>query len=273
MQRYAHQSFSEDPESVPVRDAATVLVIDDRPELEVLMVQRATGAVFGPSAWVFPGGRVDPDDAADHGHITVGLTDEMASTVLEVPRGGRAWWIAAVRETLEEAGLLLGSADTPAGVVSEIRRAVHADPTVFIHAVSEAGVSLDLRGLHEVARFITPVGPPRRFDARFFVAKAPAGQTAEHDAGEVVRHGWIRPADAIARWSAGEFPLMSVTHRMLACLARYRSTDEVLAVAAERRAADRIRVDDPEGEYRVLLPGDVGYETAELEIEHGWVRI
>ena len=60
---------------------------------------------------------------------------------------------------------------------------------------------------------------------------------------------------------------------MLACLARYQTADEVLTVASTRRPADRIRVSDPDGDYHVLLPGDPGYETAELEIEHGWVRI
>lgn len=273
MHRYAHQPSAADPGAVPVRDAATVLVVDDRPELEVLMVQRASGAVFGPSAWVFPGGRVDPDDAADHEHITHGLSDETASQFLDVPIGGRAWWVAALRETLEEAGLLLGVHGAPAGVVDRIRTSVHADSASFIQAVSSAGLTLDLRDIHEVARFITPVGPPRRFDARFFLARAPSDQTAEHDADEVVRHCWIRPSDAIAEWRSGAFPLMSVTHRMLSCLARYESSCAVEAVARARRPPDRIRVADPDGAYRVLLPGDEGYEHADLEVEHGWVRI
>lgn len=249
------------------------MVVDDRPDLEVLMVQRTSSAVFGPSAWVFPGGRVDPDDAADHEHITLGLTDEEASVLLDLSSGGRAWWIAAVRETLEEAGLLIGSTAAEPALVNDIRSAVHADPTAFVDRMATNGLRIDLRELHEVARFITPIGPPRRFDARFFLARAPAGQTAEPDANEVVHHCWIRPTDALEHFQAGEFPLMSVTHRMLACLARYARTDDVLKRAADRRPVERIRVADPEGEYQVLLPGDAGYETAEVEIEQGWVRI
>jgi len=249
------------------------MVIADQPDLEVLMVQRNSRVAFGPSAWVFPGGRVDADDASDHDHVTVGLTDEEASTALEVGSGGRAWWIAALRETLEEAGLLLGVGETQMESIDRIRTAVHEDPTVFIHRLSDADLTVDLSVLHEVARFVTPVGPPRRFDARFFVARAPVGQTAHPDAGEIVHHRWISPARAIEEWASGDFPMMSVTHRMLACLGRYESVDDVMTAAGERRPANRIRVADPEGEYRVLLPGEPGYETADIEIEHGWVRI
>ena len=66
---------------------------------------------------------------------------------------------------------------------------------------------------------------------------------------------------------------MSVTHRMLACLARYDSADEVVEAARARRPAQRVRVNDPEGAYEVVLPGDPGYETADVEIEHGWIRL
>ena len=65
MSNYAHNASVEDADQVPIRHAATVMIVADRPSLNVLMVQRTSRAVFGPSAWVFPGGRVDPDDAAD----------------------------------------------------------------------------------------------------------------------------------------------------------------------------------------------------------------
>ena len=66
---------------------------------------------------------------------------------------------------------------------------------------------------------------------------------------------------------------MSVTHRMLACLARYDSVDALLSTAGGYPPTHRVRVIDPDGEYHVVLPGEPGYDTAELEIEHGWVRI
>jgi len=270
---YAHQPGIEQPEKVPIRHAATVMIVDDRPDLHVLMVQRTSRAVFGPSAWVFPGGRVDPDDAVESTHVVHGLDPDEASAMLEVERNGRAWWVAGLRETLEEAGLLLGAGDAPLELIERTRDAVHADASVFIDVLEDQGMSLDISQMIDVGRFITPMGPPRRFDARFFLAAAPSGQVARHDEEEVVRHEWIRPGDAIAAFRREEFPMMSVTHRMLACLARYGSVDAAMAVASERRPHQRVRVNDPDGAYEVVLPGEPGYETAEVEIEHGWIRI
>lgn len=273
MSSYAHQAPVEDPEQVPIRHAATVMIVQDRPKLQVLMVQRTSRAVFGPSAWVFPGGRVDPDDAAELSHVVHGLSDAEASAMLEVPTNGRAWWVAGLRETLEEAGVLLGAGDASLPVIEATRDAVHADAGVFVDALAANGLSLDLSEMSEVGRFITPMGPPRRFDARFFVAAAPTDQVAQHDEEEVVQHVWIEPSEAIAQFRRDAFPMMSVTHRMLACLARYETVSDLMVVAKERRPAQRVRVNDPDGAYEVVLPGEPGYETAEVEIEHGWIRI
>ena len=110
--------------------------------------------------------------------------------------------------------------------------------------------------IEEVARFVTPLGSPRRFDARFLVALAPSGQEPSHDKGEIVNWDWIRPQDALDRWAAGELEMLSPTVRLVACLSRYRSAPQVMAVAKKRLDYKRVRVDDPEGEYRVVLPGE-----------------
>ncbi|MEM7275219.1 MAG: NUDIX hydrolase [Actinomycetota bacterium] len=270
-----------DPTAVPISHAATVMILDDRgPEddLHVLLVHRTARVVFAPDMWVFPGGRVDPDDhAADLERLCTGLTDAEASAILEVERGGLAWWLAAARETLEESGLLLaatagGSAPSPA-TIADLRARVLDDERAFADELVARDITIDVTPIEEVARFITPVGPPRRFDARFFVARTPPDQEPSHDAGEIVNHSWFRPADALARWQAGDMAMMSPTVRMVACLTRYRSADDVLAVARRRLPYQRVRVDDPEGEYRVLLPGEPGYEAADLEVESGWVRL
>jgi len=273
--KYAHQPTVADADGVKLRHAATVMILADRPELEVLMVRRTSRAVFAPSAWVFPGGRVDPHDALapDVSHVVHGLDDVAASAALGVPNNGRAWWLAGLRETLEESGLLIGAGDAPADAVERIRTAVQDDAGALVSALVENDVRLDLGELVDVGQFITPIGPPRRFDARFFVALAPLDQNASHDKEEVVEHRWVRPADAVTQWRAGDFPIMSVTHRMLACLQRYESSAAVMKVARSRGPEQRVRVNDPDGEYEVLLPGEPGYETAEVEIEHGWVRI
>lgn len=263
-----------DPSEVAIRPAATVMLLDDRPTLQVLMLRRTAKVVFAPDNWVFPGGRVDPDDHLDHfDDLCLGLTDREASAILDVEHGGLAWWVAACRETLEEAGLLLAPEIPPSLDLAALRDQVQANELAFVDLLLEAKLRLDVTAIEEVARFITPLGPPRRFDARFFVAKAPSDQHETHDDGEIVNTAWLEPSEAIRRWQQGEMTMMTPTVRMLACLERFGSVDEVLAAAKQRSPYQRVRVVDPEGEYVVVLPGEPGYETAELEVESGWIRL
>ena len=264
----------DDAGSVPVRDAATVLIVRDAPDLEVLMVQRASRLAFAANAWVFPGGRVDQSDAAHASKVGVNLDDRAASDMLDVGQGGLAWWFAAIRETLEEVGLLLGAGHVDPALVGGLRAALDdTGSEAFSGLLGERGHLLDLSTVHEVARFVTPIGPARRFDTRFFLASAPAEQVPTHDESEIVATRWMRPADAMDAWRAGEMELMAVTHRMLACLDRFESAAAALECAASRPPAARLRVDDPEGQYVVFLPGEPGYDDAELEIEHGSIRL
>ena len=277
-QRYGHLDF--DPETVPVSPAATVMLVDDRPpidggepELHVLMVERTARVVFAPSAWVFPGGRVDPDDhSQEFNELCEGLTDAEASSILEMSHGGLAWWLAACRETLEEAGLLLAAHQVDIDVEA-MREAVRKDEGIFVDLLLQHGITIDATAIEEVARFITPVGSPRRFDARFFVARAPLDQEPHHDDGEIVSWEWVKPAEALDRWRAGSFEMISPTVRMVDCLTRYQSADAVMTAARRRAPYQRVRVIDPAGQYRVVLPGEAGYDEAELEVESGWVRL
>ena len=264
-----------DPEKVAIRPAATVMLVDDRPDLHVLLVHRTARAVFAPDSWVFPGGRVDPEDHLDDFEtLCRGLDDAEASRRLGVDHGGLAWWIAACRETLEEAGLLLAAGEAADhDTVVRLRHRVLEDESLFPDLLLEEGLSLDATLIEEVARFITPPGPPRRFDARFFVALAPHDQEPSHDEGEIVNWEWVRPQQALESWAAGEIQMMSPTVRMVACLARHRTAADVMKLARRRNEYQRVRVDDPQGDYRVLLPGEEGYDTADLEVETGWVRL
>src|SRR6202167_5136938 len=108
-------------ESMPLRQAATVMLVRDAPEpdsegrtLEVLMVRRNLNSDFVGGAFVFPGGAVDPlDGGAEAEAACSGRSDAEASILLGVASGGLAYWVAALRETFEEAGLLL--AERPEG--------------------------------------------------------------------------------------------------------------------------------------------------------------
>jgi len=263
-----------DPLAVPVSPAATVMLLDDRPELQVLMLRRTAKVVFAPDNWVFPGGRVDPEDHVDDfDRLCQGLTDRDASAIIDVERGGLAWWLAACRETLEEAGLLLAADLAPTVDVHDLRDRVRADEDRFVDLMLDNRLTLDVTAIEEVARFITPVGPPRRFDARFFVAKTPHSQIAQQDDGEIVNLAWLQPQEALDRWRRDEMTMMTPTVRMLECLSRYDSVDDVLRVARKRLPYQRVRVADPDGDYRVLLPGEEGYADADVEVETGWIRL
>ena len=158
--------------------------------IEVLMVKRTPRAAFGATAWVFPGGRVDSGDEQWATKVLTGLSDREASELLELEHGGLAWWLAAVRETWEEAGLLVG-AGNGVELVPRLRALLDAQEFVFGASLQQLLLRLDITAMFEVARFTTPIGPPRRFDTRFFVAEAPRGQSVQIDEQEIVEARWI----------------------------------------------------------------------------------
>jgi 8-oxo-dGTP pyrophosphatase MutT (NUDIX family) len=228
--------------TVPVRDAATVMLLRDGADgLEVFMVRRSLRLVFAGGAHVFPGGAVDAADR-DVAGWAVGRTDEDASAVLGVPRGGLAFWVAAVRECFEEAGFLLAvdaagefvQLDDPATAerFAEHRRAVTSGERSLADICAEEQLRLGLDGMQYVSRWITPEGSPRRFDTRFFVCAAPERQTPVHDATETIAHEWVRPAEVLRRHHEGAVDLMTPTRRSLEWLDSQPTADDALEAAA-----------------------------------------
>lgn len=264
-----------DPAAVAIRPAATVMLVDDRPDLHVLMLRRNARQVFASDMWVYPGGAVDVADAEEAAPYCDGLDDITASRRLGVAGGGLAYWVAAIRECFEEAGVLFS---TPPGGVDAIQRLAERRDQLnrhevdFLDIVREEGLRLQVDRLEPVAHWITPMGPPRRFDTRFFVAGLPEGQVAAHDEGEAVHHEWVRPADALEAWGAGLRDMMSPTARMLKCLLPFTSAREVLDSVAARLPAEQVRVTRVP-EYRVMLPGDPGYDQGDPDAEFGWVAL
>lgn len=251
-----------DPTEVEVRDAATVMLVRDASRgPEVFLLQRNPSNVFVGGAYVFPGGAVDPEDR-DTGleAFCAGLTDRDASAALGLEGGGLAFWVAAIRECFEECGILLAydrdgrplRFDDPpvAERFAEHRARVDQGDRLLADVCGAEGLTLATDRLGFVSRWITPEGPPRRYDTRFFVAPAPSGQVGTHDGREAVADVWMRPADAIARAAAGEIPLIEPTLANLDTIARFGTTDEVLAGAP-----------DP-SPIRIPLPGESGIEGA-----------
>lgn len=273
-----------DPEDVPVRMAATVLIVDQRPDLQVLMIERNARSVFAGSMWVYPGGSVDPDDASAAADAAVGgITDVRASELLGVEYAGIAHWVAALRETFEETGVLITHPDCApdmtdpqvAARFEKYRDAVNNGTLDFVDMVRSEAIILDGAAVHPVARWVTPVGPPRRFDARFFIAAMPAGQIPEHDNNEAVAHQWVAPQVALDAVASGEMAMMSPTTSVLERLAMFTTADQAIAAAQSATVADdetiRIRV-AADGSHTVAWPHDVDYGQADPRLEDGVVR-
>ncbi len=119
--------------------------------------------------------------------------------------------------------------------------------------------------VHYFAHWVTPRGAPRRYDTRFFVAAAPPGQIAAHDAGETIAEVWISPHDALARHRAGDIEIIFPTIRNLQAIGRFATSAELLE-AAERASSAVPAIEPrvvPDGNgMRIVLPGDPAYERA-----------
>lgn len=276
-----------DPTQIPIRHAATVLILDERPDLHVLMLKRNARSVFVGDMWVFPGGAVDEHDATPEADALVaGRTDPACSAELGVDSGGIAYWVAVLRETFEEAGVLIAR-DRRTGELLDFRdsdvaerfdrhrHVVNTTESAFIDIVGQERLDLDGAGVHYVARWVTPLGPPRRYDTRFFVTAMPAGQVPLHDDDEAVHHEWVRAADALAANERDEMIMMTPTLSMLQRLASFSSASEALDAA--QRASDRddeaVRIRyNVEGHRRIAYPADGDYADANPVAEHGLLR-
>jgi 8-oxo-dGTP pyrophosphatase MutT (NUDIX family) len=273
--------FPEVTDPVALRQAATVMLVRDadQPEsdgsaLEVLMVRRNLQSDFVGGAFVFPGGAVDPlDGGAEAEAACAGRSDAEASILLGVDSGGLAYWVAALRETFEEAGLLLAERpDGPpllAGEPAEearftaARAAVNAGTRRFLDLCRDEKLRLLVGQVHYFAHWIAPRGAPRRFDTRFFVAAAPAGQLAAHDAGETIAATWISPRRALEDHRNGVFEMIFPTIRNLQAISRFATAAALLDAAA--RASGSVPIIEPRvvadgNGVRILLPGDEGYD-------------
>jgi 8-oxo-dGTP pyrophosphatase MutT (NUDIX family) len=244
-----------------VRPAATVLLVRDRADgnepgddgIEVLMLERRLDSGFVPGAWVFPGGALDPSDHEPAAHrITDGPHEEPASAELGIPEHGLAHRVAAVRETFEESGVLLAehpprTAPDPTLVerLQADRHRLEVGELTVVDLCARHDLRLRTAALRPFAHWITPEGAPRRYDTRFFLTPAPAGQLATPCGREATAAHWVTPEQVLGRAATGELPLILPTERCLRSIAAYRSTASLLAAVddalagAPRWVADR----------------------------------
>lgn len=259
--------------AVAPRAASTTLVVRDGARgFEVLMVRRSASASFMPGSYVFPGGAVDLADAsADAGAACDESPAALAARIGAVTGVGeqaQAYAVAALRECFEECGLWLGAfdADTPVEWHA-LRSRLHGGDTLAAVARA-ANASLATSALQPWSRWVTPVGLPKRFDTLFFVARAPAGQLPEPDAGETTALAWVAPVDALRRHVQDAFPMEFATVQTMLSLRPLAAADvdALLGHAAAQRQLPavhpRLLLDAQGFVSGVVLPGQPGYGEA-----------
>jgi 8-oxo-dGTP pyrophosphatase MutT (NUDIX family) len=224
-----------------VHDAATVALLRDGGDgVQTWLLTRKVSLVFAAGRSVFPGGRVEDEDA-----------DLPYAAPPPGPWPPRIYG-AAVRETFEETGLLLS---VPAAYRPEARADVEAGRLSFGALLRRHRLAVDVSALRPWDRWITPPGEPRRYDTRFFVAAIPDGVDVAHVSGEASAAGWVSVRQALAEGERGARQLLPPTLATLTVLASYPRVADVLAAAGERTLSPiepRIRVLD--GVRYVELP-------------------
>ena len=249
------------------RKAASVIVLRDLPAggVEVLMLRRAErDGDLRSGAAVFPGGVLDANDRQAHPHC-LGWDDVSASQALRLAEGGLDYLVAAARESFEEVGLLFAEGlhpDALAQAYARWREPMQRGERPIAALCSELNLRIDLRDWAYFSHWLTPPGAPKRFDTRFFVTRAPQGQTAEADGGEAVELMWLTPVQALE--PARGLKLLPVTRRTLQVLGGFASAQAVLDHARAQVEVPLTmprRAESAKGQ-RVVLPD-----------EHAWAEI
>ncbi|WP_240107828.1 NUDIX hydrolase [Streptomyces sp. MUM 203J] len=232
---------------VTPRRAATVLLLRDGAPAggpEVHMLRRRASMAFAGGAYAYPGGGVDPRDEQPVRWAGPPPADWASRLGVTKAAEAQAIVCAAVRETYEEAGVLLAGPD-PETVVSDTtgddweadRAALVARELSFAEFLDRRNLVLRSDLLGAWARWITPGFEPRRYDTWFFVAALPGGQRTRNASSEADRTVWIRPSDAAAGYDRGELLMMPPTIATLRSLTAHGSGRAALAAAADRDLA------------------------------------
>jgi 8-oxo-dGTP pyrophosphatase MutT (NUDIX family) len=255
--------------------AATVVLLRDRPagSVDVLLMQRHHKSKFAAGDYVFPGGKLEADDNPDDAvRWCAGLDLAGAARTLgleHAPATALGYWIGAIRETFEEAGVLLattaagGPVRLPPARIAEYRRAIQADNRAFWTMIRDEKLVLATDRLVYFAHWVTPADMPLRFDTRFFAAPMPEGQDAVGDDHEMISLRWLSPPEALDAHRRGEISLRNPTVRNLMLFEGAASVADALGRLHGREVTTirpKVIVDD-NGKRRVFNPGDPGYDA------------
>jgi len=215
--------------------------------IETLMVLRHPDNKFVANAYVYPGGALDEEDcASEMDAFCRGMDRKKAARVMpDIPaEKALGAWVASIRESFEEVGLLLaydpnGSIVTFDTEEKRKRFSAHRDALCggtgsFRDMLAGEGLTLATDRVHYFSHWITPEPLPIRYDVRFFVAEAPAMQNALHDGCELIEHVWITPQEALDAHERGHFGIVLPTIMTLRELCSFKTVGEVIKSAANK---------------------------------------
>ncbi len=237
--------------------SATVLLLRDAPQLEVLMVQRSDQIAFASGALVFPGGKAAVGDAdpawGDHAASAPDL----------------AIRVAALREAYEESGLVLARPKGKTALVGggmahrldPMRGAVDRGEVHLLDLMAQHDLELATDLLVPFGHWITPEVMPQQFDTHFFVAAAPAGQEARQDGRETTQAIWITPQDALQAEAEGRANIIFPTRMNLRKLALAHSVADAVqrfAAMPVRTVRPQVEMDSQRGKF-LRIPEVEGY--------------
>jgi 8-oxo-dGTP pyrophosphatase MutT (NUDIX family) len=194
------------------------------------MVKRHARASFG-SKFAFPGGVLEDSDVKVQKHCE-GVSAERANKILTLESGGLEYYSAAIRELFEESGVLLAKHSLSSGELDTARAALNAGTLDWYQFAFENVLILQCDRLHYFSFWITPVGAPKRYSTRFFLAKVPEAQEARHDGGELTESCWMTAADILAARKNKAMKLPYVTKKTLKRVAQLADTSALIAWAA-----------------------------------------
>jgi 8-oxo-dGTP pyrophosphatase MutT (NUDIX family) len=243
---------------------------------EVLLIERHSDSEFLPDLYVFPGGRVEDQDHAMVDRLT-GLDAETAAALLGEEAAvatdlALGFFVAAIRETFEEAGVVLarrrGARElldaASAAALAHHRLEVQDGSVSFREIVEKEDLELAVDHLAVHANWITPEMVPRRFDTFFFAALAPPGQVARHDGVEATEHVWLRPEEALEQFRTGERRIIFPTACNLDTLSGFETACDALEASHRRRVVPVLpRPIEVDGERKLVIREDAGYSRVE----------
>lgn len=250
----------DQPEVTP-KPAATVMVLRASANgPEVLMLKRHSQSGVLGGAYVFPGGKVDADDAHADAEL-LGVEASVMAAALneggEMDESPASLFCAALRETFEECGLLFARKGADRG--AQLQAAL-GEGQSWTAALRGLGIQLDASAVVPWSRWITPKASlmmNKRFDTRFFVAVMPEGQTALHDGHEATESVWVTPEEGLRRYEAKEIDLAPPQIMSLVHLGMFGDVPSLIDYAQSRPVGVVMPHHFKEGDVRVLCyPGD-----------------